>query len=147
MIRSSYDPRCSSACLDQGQLHNQLMTAIMYNATSTLPIAMTPTLPSDLYHSAPPFTYSTGNYSQRNPLKRPLDDTETADIIQPKNRVRQWVLALPRSERKKIKDLQDIDGRYGSKDWCEMSRGWQGRGRVRSTGQYSSNDGARLLCE
>lgn len=117
----------------KGQLHNQLLMAIMYNATSPLPIALTPTLPSDPSQSMLPQSESVPS---ANSLKRSLNESEAADIIQPKTRVRQWALSLPRSERRKIKGLQDMDGRYGLKDWCEMSRGWQGRGRVRSTGQY-----------
>lgn len=117
----------------KGQLHNQLLMAVMYNATSSLPIALTPTLPRDPSQS---MQSQQANNSLTNPLKRPLDESEAADIIQPKTRVRQWALSLTRSERRKIKGLQEMEGRYGLKDWCEMSRGWQGRGRVRSTGQY-----------
>lgn len=120
----------------KGELHNQLLMAIMYNATSPLPIALTPTLSSDPSQSTLPQSES---IHSANCLKRPLDESEAADIIQPKSRVRQWALSLPRSERRKIKGLQEMEGRYGLKDWCEMSRGWQGRGRVRSTGQYHVN--------
>ncbi|KAJ9097421.1 hypothetical protein QFC19_006791 [Naganishia cerealis] len=120
------------------QLHNQLITAIMYNAASTLPIASTPTLPTD------PSQMSTSQgmdgQTIMNPLKRSLDDRDSLDVLEPKSRIRQWVLSLPRSERKRIKALQNIEGRYGSKDWCEMSRGWQGRGRVRSTSTPSQNE-------
>ncbi|KAJ9103231.1 hypothetical protein QFC21_002654 [Naganishia friedmannii] len=120
------------------QLHNQLLTAIMYNASSTLPIASTPTLPTDPTHITDAQQAIDGKITT-NPLKRSHEDGESLDVLEPKSRIRQWVLALPRSERKRIKALQNIDGRYGLKDWCEMSRGWQGRGRVRSTNTLSQN--------
>lgn len=107
----------------------------MYNASSTLPIASTPTLPTDPTRMTDTSQAANGSAS-KNSLKRSLDDGDSPDVIEPKSRLRQWVLALPRSERKRIKALQHIDGRYGLKDWCEMSRGWQGRGRVRSTSQF-----------
>ncbi|KAJ9119108.1 hypothetical protein QFC22_003599 [Naganishia vaughanmartiniae] len=126
------------------QLHNQLLTAIMYNASSTLPIASTPTLPTDPTQTTTDASQTPNSKFNTNPLKRPLNDPgEPLDVLEPKSRIRQWVLSLPRSERKRIKALQNIDGRYGLKDWCEMSRGWQGRGRVRSTNTLQQNEALR----
>ncbi len=107
-----------------GSLHNQLLLALLHNASSSRPIHDTPTL----------------NPSQAR--KRPRSESDLDDhevFVRPKSRVQKWVLGMSKSARDTLKNElvgYDAEPESGGKQLSEMLRGWQGRRPKAAAGEW-----------
>jgi hypothetical protein len=116
-------------------LHNQLLLALLHNASSNRPIHDTPTLTSQPTNINGVATHG----RKRSRADVELDDHEV--FIRPKFRVQKWVLGMSKSARAALKaDLAEYERENGEeatgKQLSEMVRGWQGRRPRAAAGDY-----------
>src|SRR3954453_19434971 len=80
-----------------GALHNQLLLALLHNASSNRPIHDTPTLTSQPNN----INGITTHGRKRSRANSDIDDHEV--FIRPKSRVQKWVLGMSKSARLALK--------------------------------------------